>query len=177
VDKSIVPASPAGPPSSPSEPASPRSTTDSGPSEGASLTSDSENGLSTHTRKCPVKECVAPPFPTSYLLNSHMTVHSGAAIHFCPEAGCERGPGGMGFKRKNKMIRFVVVAGDARALLMDECYRHRLVHTSTGHFCRFCLGQIPKYPRPDNLQRHIRAHHPGNDRNDPALRAVLRVRS
>jgi hypothetical protein len=59
--------------------------------------------------KCTMTGCTALPFQTQYLLNSHMNVHSDARNHFCPVKGCNRGPGGQGFKRKNEMIRYVTI--------------------------------------------------------------------
>ncbi|KAJ9614027.1 hypothetical protein H2200_002163 [Cladophialophora chaetospira] len=108
--------------------------------------------------KCTYHACTAAPFQTQYLLNSHMNVHSNSRTHFCPVKNCPRGPGGQGFKRKNEMIR------------------HGLVHTSPGYICPFCPDQQHKYPRPDNLQRHVRQHHTDKDRDDPVLRDVLNQR-
>ncbi|KAL4916963.1 hypothetical protein BDW62DRAFT_211490 [Aspergillus aurantiobrunneus] len=108
--------------------------------------------------KCSHPGCTAPPFQTQYLLNSHANVHSQDRPHFCPVEGCSRGPGGKGFKRKNEMIR------------------HGLVHNSPGYVCPFCPDQQHKYPRPDNLQRHVRVHHVDKNKDDPALRHVLSQR-
>ncbi|KAJ4590483.1 hypothetical protein HRR82_000837 [Exophiala dermatitidis] len=105
--------------------------------------------------ECTVAGCTAAPFHTLYLLNSHMNVHSEKRTHFCSVKGCPRGPGGTGFKRKNEMMR------------------HALVHAPPIYVCPFCPDQQHKYPRPDNLQRHVRAHHKDRDRNDPELLAVL----
>jgi hypothetical protein len=55
--------------------------------------------------RCTVDGCTAAPFQTQYLLNSHMNVHSNDRPHFCTMKDCPRGPGGLGFKRKNEMIR------------------------------------------------------------------------
>ncbi|EXJ82367.1 hypothetical protein A1O3_06180 [Capronia epimyces CBS 606.96] len=110
------------------------------------------------TYQCTFQGCNAAPFQTQYLLNSHMNVHSDTRTHFCPVKGCRRGPGGEGFKRKNEMIR------------------HGLVHMSPGYACPFCPDQQHRYPRPDNLQRHVRAHHKDRDLDDPALREVLNLR-
>ncbi|KAL6235668.1 hypothetical protein BDW75DRAFT_239999 [Aspergillus navahoensis] len=112
----------------------------------------------TGTFKCSHPGCTAPPFQTQYLLNSHANVHSQDRPHFCPIEGCSRGPGGKGFKRKNEMIR------------------HGLVHNSPGYVCPFCPDQQHKYPRPDNLQRHVRVHHMDKNKDDPALRHVLAQR-
>ncbi|RDW70823.1 uncharacterized protein DSM5745_08334 [Aspergillus mulundensis] len=112
----------------------------------------------TGTFKCSHPGCTAPPFQTQYLLNSHANVHSQDRPHFCPIEGCSRGPGGKGFKRKNEMIR------------------HGLVHNSPGYVCPFCPDQQHKYPRPDNLQRHVRVHHVDKNKDDPALRHVLAQR-
>ncbi|PWY86974.1 hypothetical protein BO70DRAFT_288035 [Aspergillus heteromorphus CBS 117.55] len=112
----------------------------------------------TCTYKCRHPGCTAAPFQTQYLLNSHANVHSQDRPHFCPIDGCPRGPGGKGFKRKNEMIR------------------HGLVHNSPGYVCPFCPDQQHKYPRPDNLQRHVRVHHVDKNRDDPALRQVLAQR-
>ncbi|KEF54979.1 uncharacterized protein A1O9_08631 [Exophiala aquamarina CBS 119918] len=108
--------------------------------------------------RCTFQGCNAIPFQTQYLLSSHMNVHSNTRPHFCPVKGCSRGVGGQGFKRKNEMIR------------------HGLVHTSPGYICPFCADQQHRYPRPDNLQRHVRVHHEDRDRDDPLLRDVLNQR-
>ena len=63
----------------------------------------------THGYVCTFPGCSAAPFQTQYLLNSHTNVHSNQRPHFCPVEGCSRGPGGQGFKRKNEMIRYVVL--------------------------------------------------------------------
>ncbi|KAF2476471.1 uncharacterized protein BDR25DRAFT_210733 [Lindgomyces ingoldianus] len=108
--------------------------------------------------KCDYPNCTALPFQTQYLLNSHANVHSQSRPHYCPVAGCSRGEGGKGFKRKNEMIR------------------HGLVHASPGYVCPFCPDREHKYPRPDNLQRHVRVHHVDKDKDDPQLREVLAQR-
>ncbi|KAL4739184.1 hypothetical protein BDV11DRAFT_188200 [Aspergillus similis] len=120
--------------------------------------SQSNTATTTGTYKCSHPGCTAPPFQTQYLLNSHANVHSQDRPHFCPIEGCSRGPGGKGFKRKNEMIR------------------HGLVHNSPGYVCPFCPDQQHKYPRPDNLQRHVRVHHMDKNKDDPALRHVLSQR-
>ncbi|EXJ77375.1 hypothetical protein A1O3_09601 [Capronia epimyces CBS 606.96] len=109
---------------------------------------------------CTHEDCAAAPFPTQYLLNSHTdNMHSNARRpHFCPVGGCPRGPGGQGFKRKNELIR------------------HGFMHLSPGYICPFCPDQLHKYPRPDNLQRHVRAHHSDQDRDDPRLCEALGLR-
>lgn len=107
---------------------------------------------------CRFKGCTAPSFQTQYLLNSHANVHSSARPHYCPVQGCPRSEGGKGFKRKNEMIR------------------HGLVHDSPGYVCPFCPDRMHKYPRPDNLQRHVRVHHMDKDKDDPLLREVLSQR-
>jgi hypothetical protein len=107
---------------------------------------------------CKVPGCSAPAFQTQYLLNSHANVHSSARPHYCPVKGCPRAEGGKGFKRKNEMIR------------------HGLVHDSPGYVCPFCPDREHKYPRPDNLQRHVRVHHVDKDKDDPMLRDVLSQR-
>ncbi|ORY19721.1 hypothetical protein BCR34DRAFT_581955 [Clohesyomyces aquaticus] len=108
--------------------------------------------------KCDYPNCNAAPFQTQYLLNSHANVHSQSRPHYCPVAGCPRGENGKGFKRKNEMIR------------------HGLVHASPGYVCPFCPDREHKYPRPDNLQRHVRVHHVDKDKDDPQLREVLAQR-
>ncbi|PGH23251.1 hypothetical protein AJ80_02667 [Polytolypa hystricis UAMH7299] len=108
--------------------------------------------------KCQHPGCNAPPFQTQYLLNSHANVHSQDRPYYCPMKGCPRAEGGKGFKRKNEMIR------------------HGLVHDSPGYVCPFCPDQQHCYPRPDNLQRHVRVHHVDKDRDDPQLRRVLAQR-
>ncbi|KAI1070424.1 hypothetical protein LB507_011698 [Fusarium sp. FIESC RH6] len=107
---------------------------------------------------CTVQGCNDAPFQTQYLLNSHMIKHSSARPHYCPVKGCPRSQGGKGFKRKN------------------EVTRHGLVHGSPGYVCPFCPDREHKYPRPDNLQRHVRAHHVDKDKHDPQLRNVLAQR-
>ncbi|KAK6072069.1 C2H2 type zinc finger protein [Seiridium cupressi] len=107
---------------------------------------------------CKFPNCNAAPFQTQYLLNSHANVHSSARPHYCPVKGCPRAEGGKGFKRKNEMIR------------------HGLVHESPGYVCPFCPDREHKYPRPDNLQRHVRVHHMDKDKDDPELREVLAQR-
>ncbi|KAI1816021.1 hypothetical protein GGS20DRAFT_279697 [Poronia punctata] len=107
---------------------------------------------------CTHQGCNAQPFQTQYLLNSHANVHSSARPHYCPVKGCPRSEGGKGFKRKNEMIR------------------HGLVHDSPGYVCPFCPEREHKYPRPDNLQRHVRVHHTDKDKDDPLLRDVLSQR-
>ncbi|KEQ92761.1 hypothetical protein AUEXF2481DRAFT_7495 [Aureobasidium subglaciale EXF-2481] len=107
---------------------------------------------------CEYPGCSAPPFQTQYLLNSHANVHSSSRPHYCPVKGCPRGEGGKGFKRKNEMIR------------------HGLVHDSPGYVCPFCPLREHRYPRPDNLQRHVRVHHVDKDKDDPLLREVLAQR-
>ncbi|KAI7970181.1 hypothetical protein EIK77_008408 [Talaromyces pinophilus] len=163
---------------------------------------DHPDGLipGTNMYKCPYPGCTAGAFQTQYLLkyasllprnwirvsarltrrSSHANVHSQDRPHFCPVAGCPRGIGGKGFKRKNEMIR------------------HGLVHDSPGYVCPFCTDQQHKYPRPDNLQRyvcrrlrsrlfgcssvlitrirHVRVHHVDKDKDDPLLRDVLAQR-
>ncbi|KAI0480607.1 hypothetical protein GGR56DRAFT_282319 [Xylariaceae sp. FL0804] len=107
---------------------------------------------------CTFEGCNALPFQTQYLLNSHANVHSSARPHYCPVKGCPRSEGGKGFKRKNEMIR------------------HGLVHDSPGYVCPFCPDREHKYPRPDNLQRHVRVHHVDKDKDDALLRDVLSQR-
>ncbi|KAK3069553.1 hypothetical protein LTR53_012021 [Teratosphaeriaceae sp. CCFEE 6253] len=108
--------------------------------------------------ECDEPECNAPPFQTQYLLSSHKNVHSSQRPYFCAVRECSRSEGGKGFKRKNEMIR------------------HGLVHNSPGYVCPFCPDREHRYPRPDNLQRHVRVHHVDKDRDDPALREVLAQR-
>ncbi|KAL9047959.1 MAG: hypothetical protein Q9162_007900 [Coniocarpon cinnabarinum] len=106
--------------------------------------------------KCPHPGCQAPPFQTPYLLNSHRNVHSSDRPYFCPRKDCPRSQPGKGFKRKNEMLR------------------HGLVHDSPGYVCPFCSPEKEhRYPRPDNLQRHVKMHHEDVDTEDPRLREVL----
>ncbi|CAH0057798.1 unnamed protein product [Clonostachys solani] len=107
---------------------------------------------------CSYSGCTAPPFQTQYLLNSHANFHSSSRPHYCPHIGCPRSEGGKGFKRKNEMIR------------------HGIVHDSPGYHCPFCPDPAPRYPRPDNLQRHVRVHHPTHDKDDSQLREALSER-
>ncbi|MCJ1479039.1 hypothetical protein MMC13_007723 [Lambiella insularis] len=108
--------------------------------------------------RCDFGGCTAAPFQTQYLLNSHANVHSQIRSHYCPVKECNRSEGGKGFKRKNEMIR------------------HGLVHQSPGYICPFCPEREHKYPRPDNLQRHVRVHHTDKDKDDAQLREVLAQR-
>ncbi|KAF2021957.1 hypothetical protein BU24DRAFT_404888 [Aaosphaeria arxii CBS 175.79] len=108
--------------------------------------------------KCDYPGCTAQSFQTQYLLNSHANVHSQSRPHYCPVQGCLRAEGGKGFKRKNEMIR------------------HGLVHASPGYVCPFCPDREHKYPRPDNLQRHVRVHHVDKHKDDELLREVLSQR-
>ncbi|KAF1836972.1 hypothetical protein BDW02DRAFT_577552 [Decorospora gaudefroyi] len=106
--------------------------------------------------RCDHDGCSAAPFQTQYLLNLHKNLHTIERPHYCPIAHCPRSKGGKGFKRKKEKIR------------------HSLVHQSPGYVCPFYPASIPrKFPRPDNLQRHVHVHHVDKDRDDPALRAVL----
>jgi len=125
------------------------------------LGSGLQHGIPSHATgsfKCDYPGCTAAPFQTQYLLNSHTNVHSSNRPHYCPVKDCPRGEGGKGFKRKNEMIR------------------HGLVHQSPGYVCPFCPDREHKYPRPDNLQRHVRVHHVDKNRDDPQLRDVLAQR-
>ncbi|KAF2717134.1 hypothetical protein K431DRAFT_323352 [Polychaeton citri CBS 116435] len=108
---------------------------------------------------CDHPDCKSVPFATQYLLNSHKNVHSERRPHYCPVKGCPRSEGGQGFKRKNEMIR------------------HGLVHDSPGYVCPFCPEREHRYPRPDNLQRHVRVHHGDRSKDDPALQDVLAKRT
>ena len=83
-------------------------------------------------------------------------MHSLDRPHFCPVDGCPRAS--VGFKRKNEMKR------------------HGLVHASPGYECPFCQDRAHRYPRPDNLQRHVRVHHSEVRAGDPRLREVLEKR-
>ncbi|PKS12900.1 hypothetical protein jhhlp_000240 [Lomentospora prolificans] len=115
-------------------------------------------GSDVGTFRCTFEGCHAKPFQTQYLLNSHANVHSSARPHYCPVQGCPRSKPGQGFKRKNEMIR------------------HGFVHESPGYACPFCPDREHKYPRPDNLQRHVRSRHLDKDKNDPKLLEVLSQR-
>ncbi|KAF2669521.1 hypothetical protein BT63DRAFT_440161 [Microthyrium microscopicum] len=124
---------------------------------GASSPEAQHQGAGTY--KCDFPGCTAAAFHTQYLLNSHTTVHSSSRPHYCPVQGCARSVTGSGFKRKNEMIR------------------HQLVHESPGYVCPFCPEREHKYPRPDNLQRHVRVHHAEIQTGDRRLRAVLDKRT
>ncbi|KAG2001015.1 hypothetical protein GB937_010595, partial [Aspergillus fischeri] len=116
--------------------------------------------IPTGTFKCRHPGCTAGPFHTQHLMNSHAYVYSQDRPHFCPVEGCAQGVGGKGFKRKNEVVW------------------HGLVHNSPGYICPFCpdQGRKYKYPRPDNLQRHVRVHHINKSNDDPQLRDVLSQR-
>jgi hypothetical protein len=86
-------------------------------------------------------------------------VHSESRPHYCSVPGCPRSKTGQGFKRKNEMKR------------------HGLVHSSPGYECPYCPDKEHKYPRPDNLQRHVKVHHPEVSTGDAKLREVLERRS
>ncbi|KAF7503396.1 hypothetical protein GJ744_003918 [Endocarpon pusillum] len=111
------------------------------------------------TFKCTRPGCTDPPFQTQYLLNCHVNAqHTNRSLsrpHLCPLKSCPRSVSGRGFKR------------------MDALVQHRLIHNSPGYICPFCTDQEHRYPRPDNLQRHVRVHHPDKARDDPRLRTVL----
>ena len=110
---------------------------------------------STGTYKCQHPGCQAA-FQTPYLLNSHQNVHSSDRPYFCPRDDCARSKPGRGFKRKNEMLR------------------HGLVHDSPGYICPFCSPEKEhRYPRRDNLQRHVMMHHEDKDLEDARLREVL----
>ncbi|KAH8691921.1 hypothetical protein BGW36DRAFT_464526 [Talaromyces proteolyticus] len=104
--------------------------------------------------KCTFPNCTAA-FTNKHSLSSHGAVHKDHRPHYCPVPGCERGVGGKGFKRKYDMDR------------------HGLVHDSPVYGCPFCTDSQHKYPREDNLQRHVKDHHPDKDKDDPELRTVL----
>ncbi|KAF3178021.1 hypothetical protein EYR41_006466 [Orbilia oligospora] len=147
----------------PSEPGSARTPTSkkrarNGTPKNGSIDSSQNSPTVAGGFKCNKEGCTAAPFSTQYLLNSHANVHSEDRPHFCPVAGCSRAEGGKGFKRKNEMIR------------------HGLVHQSPGYVCPFCPDKEHRYPRPDNLQRHVKAHHKDKSGDDPLLREVLAVR-
>ncbi|KAL5117645.1 hypothetical protein ACEQ8H_004393 [Pleosporales sp. CAS-2024a] len=127
------------------------------PPNGSGIQSMGQHSLGNF--RCHHPGCNALPFQTQYLLNSHTNVHSQNRPHYCPVKGCSRSEGGKGFKRKNEMIR------------------HGLVHQSPGYVCPFCPDREHKYPRPDNLQRHVRVHHMDKDKDDPQLRDVLAQRA
>ncbi|KAK8120396.1 hypothetical protein PG999_004516 [Apiospora kogelbergensis] len=107
---------------------------------------------------CKSSGCSVAPFQTQYLLNSHANVHSSLRPHYCTVRGCPRSEGGKGFKRKNELTR------------------HGLVHEPPGYICPFCPDREHKYPRPDNVQRHVRDHHVDKDKDDPLLRDILSQR-
>ncbi|KAK6511111.1 hypothetical protein TWF481_000033 [Arthrobotrys musiformis] len=147
----------------PSEPGSARTPTSkkrarNGTPKNGSIDSSQNSPTVAGGFKCNKEGCTAAPFSTQYLLNSHANVHSEDRPHFCPVTGCSRAEGGKGFKRKNEMIR------------------HGLVHQSPGYVCPFCPDKEHRYPRPDNLQRHVKAHHKDKSGDDPLLREVLAVR-
>jgi len=81
----------------------------------------------------------AAPFQTQYLLNAPVNVHSNSRPYFCPVKGCIRGPGGLGFKRKNETIRYVemTMSSTSYNLLTLSRHRHGLVHTSPWYICPF----------------------------------------
>lgn len=146
----------------------------SGSSELESGPDTSFHGLSSSSGfYCTFPNCTAAPFQTQYLLNSHQNVHSTQRPHFCPVEGCPRSAGGQGFKRKNEMIRYVCSQIKPNLLTLN---RHGLVHQSPGYICPFCPDQQHRYPRPDNLQRHVRVHHVDRDKDDSMLRDVLAQR-
>ena len=106
--------------------------------------------------KCPHPGCHALPFATPYLLNSHRNVHSSDRPYHCQRDDCPRSKTGKGFKRKNEMLR------------------HMLIHESPGYVCPFCSPEKEhRYPRPNNLQRHVKMHHEDKAEDDPKLLEVL----
>ncbi|RPB04744.1 hypothetical protein L873DRAFT_1758311 [Choiromyces venosus 120613-1] len=149
---------PSGPSTGDTMPSSGTEDTITSPRSRSAMAPGSQGPLASGGFKCEYAGCKAPPFQTQYLLNSHANVHSSVRPHYCPVKGCSRAEGGKGFKRKNEMIR------------------HGLVHDSPGYVCPFCPDREHKYPRPDNLQRHVRVHHVDKDKDDPQLRDVLAQR-
>ncbi|KAG0134513.1 hypothetical protein HOY82DRAFT_577299 [Tuber indicum] len=149
---------PSGPSTGDTMPSSGTDDTITSPRSRSTVAPSAQGPLASGGFKCEFAGCKASPFQTQYLLNSHANVHSSARPHYCPVKGCSRGEGGKGFKRKNEMIR------------------HGLVHDSPGYVCPFCPDREHKYPRPDNLQRHVRVHHMDKDKDDPLLRDVLAQR-
>lgn len=113
----------------------PESPNDSSAPSQAEQSAANDGTSETGTYKCTFEGCLARPFQTQYLLNSHANVHSVERPHYCPVPNCPRSKTGQGFKRKNEMIR------------------HGFVHKSPGYACPFCPDREHKYPRPDNLQR------------------------
>ncbi|KAH7356440.1 hypothetical protein BKA65DRAFT_579331, partial [Rhexocercosporidium sp. MPI-PUGE-AT-0058] len=113
------------------------------------------DGITNSGFQCSYPGCTTRPFLTKFLLNSHANVHSSNRPYYCSVKGCPRGKSEKGFKRNNKKIR------------------HGLIHSSPGYVCPFYLDREHKYPRPDNLQRHVRAQHANKGSDDPQLRRVL----
>ena len=96
-----------------------------GPSNELPSASSSHNNI----YRCTFPTCTAAPFGTQYLLNSHANVHSFSRPHYCSEPGCNRGPGGMGFKRKNEMIRHASLQSSSRHLLyLPAPFSHSTCH-------------------------------------------------
>lgn len=101
--------------------------------------------------RCPHEWCMAASYETPHLLRSHCISHVRTRTYRCLVKGCLRNEQGKGFSRKNEMIR------------------HSLVHTSPGYVCPFCKDGERNYPRPHNLQRHVREHHNDKRKDDPLL--------
>ncbi|KAF1842060.1 uncharacterized protein K460DRAFT_178202 [Cucurbitaria berberidis CBS 394.84] len=99
--------------------------------------------------RCDYPGCNAAPFQTQYILNSHANVHTSQGQDI-PEAKAREGS-----KRKSEMLRY------------------EPIHRAPGYVCPFCPDSEHRYPRPDSLYRHVRAHHVDKDVNDSQLRNVL----
>ncbi|KAB8356503.1 hypothetical protein FH972_024086 [Carpinus fangiana] len=104
--------------------------------------------------KCEYEGCTASHFTSRFELNSHRYVHTENRPYFCPLTTCPRSKGGKGFKRENELTR------------------HSLVHSSPGYVCPYCPNK--KYPRPDNLLRHVGTHHKEIQKDDPRLKDNLK---
>ncbi|KEY64852.1 hypothetical protein S7711_03852 [Stachybotrys chartarum IBT 7711] len=105
------------------------------PTSTATMSIDGIAGRQIGAYVCTVPGCNASPFPTQYLLNSHIVVHSSNGNHYCPVDGCthSQGGSGKGFKRKSSIDR------------------HLLTHNPPKYICPFCKDS--KFIRADNLQR------------------------
>jgi hypothetical protein len=77
-----------------------------------------------------------------------MIRHTKDRDHYCRDPNCENSINGSkgGFKRRSELVR--------------HC---KVKHEELKYNCPWCKKE---YPRPDNLQRHVKSAHPGKQEED-----------